>query len=99
MPKMSQDRVKFTIPASRLSRDSNGDLMRGVVSKAFGECLGRCKWGDVTIICRPSQFARFLIYRNEAGLQNMFNELNAVLFTPEERQDTVFDVSENPSRK
>jgi len=36
-----------------------------------------------TVICRPSQFARFLIGRNDVGMRNGFKELDAVLFTPD----------------
>lgn len=99
MSNMSKDRVRFTIPSCRLEKKVSGDRMRNIIQRAFGECLGRCKWSDVTIICRPSQFARFLIYGEEAGLQNMFAELKAEFFVPDDQKETVFDVSGNPSRK
>jgi len=71
----------------------NDGALREIIKQTLGECLGRCDWKDVTFICRPSQFARFLIARNDAGLPNGFKELSPELFVPQET--TVFDVSGN----
>ncbi len=53
------------------------------------------------IICRPSQFARFLILREKAGFQNMFKELQAELFTPAPTPVVIepIDVSSNPNAR
>lgn len=83
MSTMSKDRVRFTIPHRRIN-----SKMIDVIHKAFGfdahwsaeqaQENGR----GLNITCRPSQFARFLIYRDEAGQQNLFQELGAELFVP-----------------
>lgn len=50
----------------------------------------------VTIICRPSQFARFMVLRNDAGLANGFKELKPKLFDPNAGEyDWDVDVSRN----
>lgn len=96
---MSNDRVRFTVPGHRISSSSQSEGYRKLLEDCFGECLGRCQWSDITIICRPSQFARFLIERNNRGFQNQFSELKPELFLPaEEKAPTVFDVSGNSSR-
>jgi hypothetical protein len=88
---MSRDRVRFTLNTFGITQATQDAFL-----KAFGQPIGTCI-GDVTIICRPSQFARFLIFRNELGGRNSFKELNPVLFTPEVNPST-FDVSRNPAR-
>jgi hypothetical protein len=96
---MSKDRVRFTIPA--YSMTSRGDGYRALLSEVFGHSFAGqfIQHEDITIICRPSQFARFLIKRNEMGMQNGFKELKPELFTPpEEKKQLVFDVSKNPNR-
>lgn len=93
---MSKDRVHFTIPDSTINKTL---AMRksycDVLFKAFGLSSQKvpCS-GDIKIICRPSQFARFLIYRNEAGITNGFRCLNPKLKPADEK--SVLDVSENP---
>ena len=95
---MSKDRVRFVIPGSRLSTSCDADKYRQLVEDVFGECLGRCDWHDVTIICRTSQFARFMIERHRRGIQNQFSELKPELFMPEpEQATTILDVSANPN--
>lgn len=87
---MSRDRVKFTLNTFALDHK---------VCTAFTKAFGvppPSGGGDVTVICRPSQFARFLIYRNEEGARNGFKDLNPVLFTPEDMG--TLDVSRNPAR-
>ncbi len=81
---MSKDRVCFFL--SHYYYDSgNGMAMQEVLSKAFGMGLGQSiglmqdnSWG-FWITCRPSQFARFMIYRNAAGMKNGFMDLKAEL--------------------
>lgn len=55
---------------------------------------GGPQWCEgVVIVCRPSQFARFLIRRNELGLNNGFKELHPHLFVPKIQQRAFLDVS------
>lgn len=49
------------------------------------------------IICRPSQFARWLIKRNTLGSNNRFQALAAELFLPAPTPQ-IYDVSSNPAR-
>lgn len=55
------------------------------------------EWADrIHFICRPSQFARFVIARNDAGLCNAFKEIQPELFTPEDHEKIrPIDVSGN----
>lgn len=84
---MSKDRVRFFVGNRYYDNCRDGanysDTQR-VLLKAFGISLNEShKLMDGTsgfwIVCRPSQFARFLIYRNEAGLKNGFMDLAAKL--------------------
>ena len=102
---MSHDRVRFTLSESVLNRSG----MDGVLNKAFNinvrtaesylnyesEHAGKV----LTIICRPSQFARFLIYRNDACINNIFKAMYPELFVPEEEKKTPLDVSTHETRK
>lgn len=97
---MSKDRVKFTIPAHRLTSSTQACSYRKVCLEAFGtdfsdQRTGTC-W-EINVICRPSQFARFLIARNREGIQNQFSELNPVLFTPKTSGNVEVDVSGKPA--
>lgn len=93
---MSRDRVRFKIRSCRL--DSK---MIRLVKDTLGVDLPAC-WDDdyITIICRPSQFARFLIERNNRDIANDFKGLDAELFVPEppSRQPLIIDASDNPAR-
>lgn len=88
---MSRDRVHFSYNDSVDSSAS-----RKAFTRAFGvgaPRLSSCGGGrHKTIICRPSQFARFLIYRNEEGGKNGFKILNAKL-KPSKVESAVIDVS------
>jgi hypothetical protein len=87
---MSRDRVKFTIP---YNFGSQGPA-RQAFKKAFGVHMpSSLPWQGMTVICRPSQFARFLIYRNEDGGRNGFKELNATLVPATDIE--ILDVSKN----
>jgi hypothetical protein len=93
---MSHDRVEFKLSADQLGKSG----MYGVILAAFGLRLKISYHGcqDITIICRPSQFARFLILRNDAGIPNSFMQLEARLFLPKpEAEVTVYDTSRNPN--
>lgn len=91
---MSRDRVKFYLPESNFQhkRSTNGfqrNAMAGVLEKSFG-AMG---WSGIMnnspngfwVICRPSQFARFIINRANLGTGvNGIRCLEAKLFIPEE---------------
>jgi hypothetical protein len=97
---MSKDKVEFELRLSCSERVKLEVPFRN----AFGVCLpnpesGYLKDGDslsrfIKIQCRPSQFARFLIYRDEAGCQNRFKELGAKLIKGEVNP-VIIDVSKN----
>lgn len=105
MSRMSKDRVRFQ-PALRVGSSYFASCSRAeLLCECFGLTLNKAEKivsrhsskGDIWIICRPSQFARFMIRRNELGWSNTFKELNAELFTPEESCEQVVDVSKNPA--
>ena len=81
--KMSEDRVRFFFHFRYYKIE-----MTGVMAKAFGiestvfADLRRNNAGGFWIVCRPSQFARFMIYRHNVGVCNGFKDLNAALFQP-----------------
>lgn len=89
---MSRDRVRFTI------QPYGADTATAAAfCKAFGRSFPGAPMGQtVTVVCRPSQFARFLIYRNDNGGRNLFKELGPTLFTPQPKIDEI-DVSGNPA--
>ena len=105
--RMSNDRVKFRISKCRLYgnagvRDALQETM-GLSNSEISDACRRataesCDEGGeyIEIVCRPSQFARFLIIRNIKGCQNGFKELNPVLFMPEENRQPL-DASGNPN--
>lgn len=98
---MSKDRVRFTIPSGRLDGFSeDGVNYRKLVSQCFGITLeSRGYHQDVEVTCRPSQFARFIVLRNQMGLENMIKELKAELVSAEPYVAPVvkFDASSNPN--
>jgi len=93
---MSKDRVHFYITGSA----SHETPLRDAFEQAFGrECPKVSDFQDpVLIICRPSQFARFLIFRNDNGGRNSFKLLAPELVTPVERKNRTIDVSESPAK-
>jgi hypothetical protein len=89
---MSKDRVRFNIAPYGADQPT-----KDAFYKAFGAPFPSRPMGDmVVVICRPSQFARFLIYRNDFGGRNSFKELAPVLFSPEPERGLI-DVSGNPA--
>jgi len=96
MAGMSKDRIKFKV----LQKVAYFSSVRAeAIVTALVKGLGmyehearHCVANGATIICRPSQFARFLIFRNEAGGDNTFKELEPELFTPDSIP-RVLDVS------
>ena len=99
---MSRDRVSFKLPVQYLA---NYQMMQ-LVDEIFETSLQakamdavRCNL-PLQIICRPSQFARFLIMRNKRGFRNGFKELEAELFYPEPEPPVfIVDVSKNKASK
>jgi len=92
----SRDRVKFTIPARHGASSKMATLLHDVfnIEEHYIKACS-CEWKDVTIICRPSQFARFMILRNKRGMKNGFRELNATLFEArdtKQKTQTTFNV-------
>lgn len=89
---MSRDRVRFS-----LQPYGSDQPTKNAFYKAFGAPFPSRPMGDIIIVvCRPSQFARFMIYRNDFGGKNSFKELAPVLFTPEQEKSEI-DVSRNPA--
>lgn len=98
---MSKDRVQFVLGGHGELRGNLGGLPVDLqaAQKAFNLSMPTCFRIDrqlTTIICRPSQFARFLIYRNELGGKNTFQALEAKLL-PVKEEPTVIDVSKEPA--
>jgi len=89
---MSKDRVRFTLGRNGHGVEAGALNAARRAFKLSPEAYERAKYGEVTIICRPSQFAQFLIWRNENGAKNGFQELNAKLL-PMQSESKVFDVS------
>lgn len=86
---MSKDRVRFFI-----RENYYGNKLQKIFQQAFDldyeETAGlmrrwRCGFW---IVCRPSQFARFMIFRNEVGLQNGFKDLKPKLVPAKESVHT-----------
>lgn len=96
---MSKDRVHFYfINTGR--HGSQADAQVEAAGRAFklarGVTLAAAEQG-VEIVCRPSQFARFLIYRGEAGGQNLIKALRPRLVTPPPPAAQPIDVSKSPA--
>lgn len=94
----SKDRVHFKLKAHF---NSDRHKIATLLERAFGIYDAKVAYALIenegTIICRPSQFARFLIWRDEAGMRNGFKELEAKL-VPAVQPLQVIDVSDNPAR-
>lgn len=96
---MSKDRVEFKLPcnysySNPAKKVTKNQALIDATHKVLGltrEEMQKAIDGGWTIRCRPSQFARFLIIRNNAGLPNSFKELNPKL-VPGTKD--VLDVSE-----
>jgi len=93
---MSHDRVKFYLDHQYLRTNGIGGVLKESFGMDNNDVTDMCQaagirphrlsyesWGGVWIVCRPSQFARFLIYRDEAGIKNGFKDLKPELFVPE----------------
>lgn len=101
---MSRDRIQFEIPLRRLDDIKYRMLLKDCFGLKEHEIPdgGRYLPSDQVfkIICRPSQFGRFIVARNSRGIQNLISELNArtiphkAIRTPVEvwdRKNTFYD--------
>ena len=108
---MSLDRVKFYLASRyfQAHHTDNGmhrEVCKKILTKAFGYPTGkRCasSWtqvmdrgpGGFYIVCRPSQFARFIVYRNEDGnCINGIRDLEPGLFLPKPKKDVYTRLAE-----
>ena len=92
---MSRDRIRFFLsPRYYQGRANNCNNMNRedmitVFERAFN--VPSCETRNMLkknpegfqIVCRPSQFARFIYYRNDLGGVNGIKDLNIELYTPE----------------
>jgi hypothetical protein len=86
---MSKDRVRLTLARQVWSAGNKAAVERALFRTFGGVGLATIKrrWLTreyVRVECRPSQFARFLIYRDEEGAKNGFKDLHADI-VPEEK--------------
>jgi len=96
---MSKDRVEFKVPSGKLYKSEYQTLLWVHFKIARDDLLRAYRAGrDVTIICRPSQFARFLIARHRKGVPNSFTDLDPQLI-PDCKVEPAFryDVSDVPA--
>lgn len=104
---MSTDRVSFVLPYSGYNYNySRSESMtsgqRALVKAAIvafsipQPAVIAAMNNGVKIICRPSQFARFLILRNDFGGSNDFKGLKAELIPAPTAQ--TLDVSSRPAK-
>lgn len=102
---MSHDRVRFFLNECYYNTGCKKDAMRNILKRAFDLGQGHSpaymagSYGGFYIICRPSQFARFMIYRNEAGQKNGFMDLQAKLYQPKPPRSPFDDLAEKTGVK
>lgn len=100
--------VSFKMPAKRLPHVSTKcGLKEEALMKAFHESfgvtpmklceLGRAsKYGNITVICRPEQFAEFILLRARYGAENWVAELDAEFVGENfQKPTTVLDVTKD----
>jgi len=87
--KMSGDRVRIVIPERYLHSSSFRKVMREAFAMNDSDFDGFKSVDDhyghpngMEVICRPSQFGRFIVLRNEAGGTNSVKDLQPELFQP-----------------
>lgn len=98
---VSKDRVRFHLAMRyfQLNKTSNG-MCRNTCIDILVECFGFSgeywehtmhSWSEgFDIICRPSQFARFIVRRHEKGdCINGIRDLNPVLQQVQQEQDAI----------
>ena len=92
-----EERVRFWLGSRYFQGVTDYDRLIDVLDKSFGQefpfprdvIKGEGFW----VICRPDQFARFMIFRNAAGITNGFMDLKAELLQPE--KDLYTRISDN----
>lgn len=78
--KISGDRVHFTVPARQLLKKSYIQLLEDCFGIRQGEYDNH---QDLEVVCRPSQFARFIILRHTKHKEsNEMSALNMRLVSP-----------------
>jgi hypothetical protein len=95
---MSQDRVHFTISEKYLSQACIRDCIAETlgITQTYTQNLAG-KYKSLHVICRPSQFARFVILRHvKYGQPNNMACLDMKLVVPPKEQ-TAYDVSKMPN--
>ena len=88
--------VQFTIPERHMKSHAFRQALEtasGVPASEFERSIDQR--GEVKVICRLDQFARFMVDRNELGGDNSFRDLNPRIFS--RRAPEVIDVSGNVS--
>jgi len=100
---MSKDRVKFFLPSMYFQnhhtpRGMHKDICASILSRAFGmhESVWRAKMLEfpegISIVCRPSQFARFIVYRIVEGeCVNGVKDLKCSIVVPSNPYQIVAD--------
>lgn len=94
---MSTDVIEFTLGRNGHGLTDTRALDAAV--KAFGfshEIINQLRYREVVIRCRPSQFGRFIVYRDMSGATNGIKELNAKIIETRPETPKFFDVSKNP---
>ncbi len=95
---MSRDRVHFSISAMYLQKKKIRECMHETlgIDHGIAEAMGR-RNEDLHVICRPSQFARFVILRHiKYGEPNNMACLNMRLVVPP-KAEKAMDVSRIPN--
>jgi hypothetical protein len=86
--RMSGDRVRIVLPERRMKRNAFIRAAQEAFSlsadelRALQKCEDHYGCRGVEVICRPSQFGRFMILRNEYGDDNSVKDLQPELFRP-----------------
>jgi hypothetical protein len=100
---MSKDRIRFFLPflyfqISMTRKGMHRVTCAQVLVKAFGHSV--VYWYKIMdrspegfyIVCRPSQFARFIVFRAEAGeCVNGIKDLEPKLLSPEDKYMIIAD--------
>lgn len=94
---MSRDRVIFLLPEVYFRSEMYPVMRKGLGFSADDVSTARnvmrdSAVGGIMVVCRPSQFARFIILRNDAGMRNGFKELKTRLVPDNEVEAQTWDV-------
>lgn len=94
---MSKDRVHFLLKDNQANHEATARaaaLAFGIPVSTARHSLRSCHM-PLKVVCRPSQFARFLIYRSREVSNNAYSQFEAELFL--DNQSNIVDVSGNPA--